>query len=78
MANIEMRGQTYKATVNELKAKNWALKMGATVITRGAFEAWKCIDIILCGQKFYIDYSDKITLFAYSKYADTWIPIEEM
>ena len=76
---IEMRGQAYKASVKELMAKNWALKMGATVISRGAFEAWKCLNIVLFGQKHYIDYSsDKIVLFAYSKYAKDWIPIQEL
>lgn len=78
MANFRGTENWYPVTVQELKAKNWALKMGATVISRGAFEAWKCIDIILCGQKFYIDYSNRITLFAFSKYAKEWIPIEEM
>lgn len=78
MATIEMRGQPYKVSKQELRAKNWALKMGATVISRGAFEAWKCIDILICGKKFYIDYTNKITLFAFSKYAKDWIPIEEL
>ena len=68
----------YPVTAEELKAKNWALKMGATVISRGAFEAWKSINIVLFGQSYYIDYSDKITLFAFSKYAKDWIPIEEL
>ena len=68
----------YPVTVQELKAKNWALKLGASVINRGAFEAWKTIDIIICGQRFYIDYTDSLTLYAFSKYADAWIPIEEL
>ena len=76
MKNI--RGTEYPVTAQELKARYFALKMGASVINRCAFEAWKCLYIILCGQKFYIDYSNRITLFAFSKYAKEWIPIEEM
>ena len=80
MANIEMRGTEnwYPVTAQELKAKSWALKMGATVISRGAFAAWKCIDIVLFGQKHYIDYADKIILYGFSKTAKDWIPIQEL
>ena len=63
MKVIEMRGQSYKVTRQELKAKNWALKMGATVISRGAFEAWKCLYISLYNKKYYINYSNKLKLF---------------
>lgn len=75
-----MRGTEnwYPVTAQELKAKNWALKMGATVINRCAFEAWKSIYIDLFGQKHYIDYTDKITLFAFSKAAKDWVPIGEL
>ena len=63
MKVIEMRGQSYKVTKQELKARYFALKMGATVINRSAFEAWKCLYISLCGKRYYIDYSDKLELF---------------
>ena len=68
----------YPVTAQELKAKNWALKMGASVINKCAIEAWKTINIVLFGHEYYIDYSDKITLFAFSKIANDWIPIEEL
>ena len=78
MAVCVIRGTEYPVTAQELKAKNWALKMGATIINRGAFESWKCINIVLFGQEYYIDYTNKITLFAFSKTAKDWIPIEEL
>ena len=76
----EIRGTEnwYPVTAQELKAKNWALKMGASVINRCSFPSWKGIDVLMYNKKFYVDYSHRITLFAFSKDADDWIPIEEM
>ena len=62
MATIEMNGQ-YKTSAKELKARYFALKKGATVISQGAFEAWQTLNIVLFGKEYYIDYSDKLELF---------------
>ena len=64
MAVCVIRGTEnwYPVTAQELKARYFALKMGASVINRCAFEAWKCLYISLWDKKFYIDYTDRITL----------------
>ena len=62
MRSIRGTESLYPVTAQELKAKFQALKMGASVINRGPFEAWRSIDILLYGKKCSIDYTDNITL----------------
>ena len=52
----------YPVQLQEIRAKYWALKMGATVISRGPFEAWKSLNIVLFGKEYYIYYGDNFAI----------------